>query len=468
VKQTKVAKDIKAVLSEHKELAVQSIDANLKAQEAYRLADGLENLVTGMGTANDKNSHTTWVRGNKNFDFEELGTRFREDWIANKICKIIPMDTTRRWREFKDDDDHKAEEADKYFHVARKFRLAQQWANVYGTSFILLDLKRTGKKETPLDLNRLKPNCVRSMQVIDRTRVWGTGILNQEPLNPNYGFPEFYMIGGSSEKIHHSRIIRFEGTELTRYDMWHQNWYSDSILIPLMTVIDNFHTAANAAATLCQEATVDVVTVEGLQDLLTNPEGEKSVLRRFRAMKTMKSINNILLLDTTEEYTTKTVALNGVKDLIWEYLRIIAAAVGIPATRFLSASPDGMNATGESDLNNYIDLLVGFQSSQYEPRLELIDKVIQAHFGLPEWEYEWKCIFPESSLQKAEKESKIIAPIAELAREGIITRKDAQRLLVLKKLYPDFVFEEPPALSEIVANYSPPSTDNGSSNAPKK
>ena len=53
----------------------------------------------------------------------------------------------------------------------------------------------------------------------------------------------------------------------------------------------------------------------------------------------------------------KAINLNGVKDLIWEYLKVVAASVGIPATRFLSTSPDGMNATGESDLNNYIDLI---------------------------------------------------------------------------------------------------------------
>jgi phage-related protein (TIGR01555 family) len=421
------------------------------------MGDGLENVVTGMGGDHDKTTHNRWVRdATKNHDYQQLSTRYREDWVAQKVCKIIPQDTTRKWRNFKGDKE--AQQADQQFKIANLFRMGQQWANVYGTSFLLLDIKRSGKMNTPLDMKRLRPNCIRSLQVIDRTRMFGTGDIEQDPLSPNYGLPRYYMVGGSTQRIHASRLIRFEATELTRYDLWQNNWHSDSAIVPLMDVIDNFHVAANAAATLCQEATVDVVTVEGLQQLLTNPAGEAAVMKRFRVMKTMKSINNVLLLDSTESYDTKTVALNGVKDLIWEYLRIIAAAVGIPATRFLSASPDGMNATGESDLNNYIDLLTGFQTNQYEPRLEIIDPILQAHFGLPEWEYEWECIFPESALQKAERESKVVEDIVKLVEAFVVTASDAQKLLQHQKVYKDFVFETPP---------TPPQPSTGDSNAKK-
>lgn len=431
--------------------------AEAKTATSLFLGDGLENVVSGMGGEKDKSTYNRWVRDpSKNHDWAQLATRFREDWVAQKICKIIPQDTTRKWRNFKGNDD--AYQADKQFDIARLFRMGQQWANVYGTAFLLLDLKRSGKLSTPLDLKRLRPNCIRSLQIVDRSRMFGTGEIDQDPLSPNYGMPMYYMIGGSSKRIHCSRLIRFEATELTRYELWQNNWYSDSAIVPLMDVIDNFHVAANAAATLCQEATVDVVTVEGLQNLLTNEAGEAAVMKRFRVMKTMKSINNVLLLDSTETYDTKTVALNGVKDLIWEYLRIIAAAVGIPATRFLSASPDGMNATGESDLNNYIDLLTGFQTNQYEPRLQIIDPILQAHFGLAEWEYEWECIFPESALQKAERESKVVDDVCKLVEAFIVSPADAQRMLQHQRVYQDFEFSTPPTPPL-------PTTSTGDSNA---
>ena len=194
--------------------------------------------------------------------------------------------------------------------------------------------------------------------------------------------------------------------------------------------MDNFHLAAQNAAQLVQEAVVDVVTVEGLQSLLTSPQGEQAVMKRFRMMKLMKSNFDVLMLDKTEAYGTKTVALNGVKDLIWEYLRVIAAAVGIPATRFLSASPDGMNATGESDLNNYIDLLKGIQHIEYDHNLDILDKVIQAHYGIPEYCYEWRDIFPESAIQKQERECKLLDSLARLAQQGAITNEAVYALII--------------------------------------
>ena len=219
------------------------------------------------------------------------------------------------------------------------------------------------------------------------------------------------------------------------YENWHNQWYSDSVLLPLNNLIDNFHTAVQAAAQLVTEANTDVVTINGLQNMLSNPQGEMAVMKRFRLMKQMKSIYNVILLDSNEVYDTKKIALNGVKDICWEYLEILAAAVGIPATRFLSASPSGMNATGESDLVNYIDLLIAIQKMEYRPKLKILDQIIQAHFGLPEWTYKWRCIFPESSAQKEAKEKDTIASLVSLVTAGILTADAAQKVLFTKGVY---------------------------------
>ena len=112
--------------------------------------------------------------------------------------------------------------------------------------------------------------------------------------------------------------------------MWKNSWYSDSTLIPLIESIDNFYTAAKAAASLTTEANVDIVSVEGLEGFLSNPAGEALMMKRMRLMKRGKSIHNMVLLDNKEVYDQKTINLNGVKDLIWEYLKVVAASVGYP------------------------------------------------------------------------------------------------------------------------------------------
>ncbi|NQZ74596.1 MAG: DUF1073 domain-containing protein [Ekhidna sp.] len=412
------------------------------ASSSITMNDGLENIVSGMGGENDKSVYNKWTHSGKNLDWVQLAARYREDWVSQKVCNIIPQDMTRTWRHI---ESQEGRDADDELCIADKFREAYKWARVYGTCFIVLDIKGSGPLSKPLNLKRLKKGCIKSLQVIDRTRMHAMGTMDTEPMSPTYGLPTHYQFVNSASSIHHSRLLRFEATELPLYEFMRNQWYSDSTLIPLMEVIDNFHTSAKAAAQLCQEAVVDVVSIEGLQDILTSEEGEAQIMKRFRVMKQLKSLYNVLLLDSTEEYSTKTAQLNGVKDLIWEYLRIIAAAVGIPATRFLSASPDGMNATGESDLNNYIDLLMGLQKAIFKPKLKIIDKLIEAHYGIDKIRYEFNPIFPESPLQKAERIKKTIEPIQMLVDSDIITAEDAQMLINKEQLFGhDVPFQKPP------------------------
>lgn len=407
-------------------------DAESFAGGATSLADGLENLVTGLGTDADKSMHNRWVYSGANQDWPQLMDRFREDWVSQKVCTIIPQDMCREWRKISTPE---GVEADKEFDICRLFRLGYQWARLYGTSFLLLDLKGTGSLSTPLKLRRLKPGCIKSFQIVDRTRMVPTGSIVMDALSPHYGMPEYYQLVNCPQKIHYSRLIRFEATELPLFQLQRNQWYSDSVLIPLQKTIDQYFTTAAAASQLSQEATMDVVTVHGLQGLMTSPEGEQAVLKRFRVMKQIKSVYNAIILDETEEYDTKSIALSGVKDLIWEYLKIVAAAVGIPATRFLSASPDGMNATGESDLVNYIDLLKGLQTYIFGPRLKLIDTILQAHFSLPAWKYEWNSIFPESNVDRAKRAKDTSDALTELVTTGIITASDANKVVKKEKIF---------------------------------
>lgn len=430
------------VLPDTNTLPTHPIETRKVMSDLKKVNDGLENIVSGIGGESDKSTYNRWTHSGKNLDWVQLAARYREDWVSQKVCNIIPQDMTRTWRHINTEEGRLADDE---LMIADKFREAYKWARVYGTSFIVLDIKGSGPLSKPLNMKRLKKGCIRSLQVIDRTRMHAMGTIDTEPMSPTYGLPTHYQFVNSASSIHHSRLLRFEATELPLYEFMRNQWYSDSTLIPLMEVTDNFHTAAKAAAQLCQEAVVDVVSIEGLQDILTSEEGEAQIMKRFRVMKQLKSLYNVLLLDSTEEYSTKTAQLSGIKDLIWEYLRIIAAAVGIPATRFLSASPDGMNATGESDLNNYIDLLQGLQRAIFKPKLITIDTLIQAHYGIEKYTYEFNCIFPESLTQKAERIKKTIEPIQMLVESGIITTEDAQKLINQAKLFGhDFEFQKPP------------------------
>lgn len=386
------------------------------------LTDGLQNLASGLGTNKDKGMFNEWVHSNRNVDHVALSARFREDWVSQKVCKVVPQDMTRAWRKCSTPE---AIEADKEMNVAAIFREAYQWARLYGTSFVILDVADGRTTDKPINWNKLGPGCIRSFNVVDRTRVTVVGDIDQEPLSPTFGTPIYYQFVNSPTRIHKSRIIRFEGTELPIYERQRNLWYSDSVLIPLMNQIDNFHTTSAAAAQMVQEANTDIITVEGLANILQSDIGTANMLDRFANWKSIKSVFGVSILDNTEEYTQKKIQLSGVKDLIWEYLRMVSASVGIPATRFLCASPDGMNATGESDMVNYVEMLMGLQKDIFVPRLKLVDKLLEKHYGIGEFDYEFACIFPESVAEKQDRWKTHAEWLTNFVEAGILAREDA-------------------------------------------
>ena len=84
-----------------------------------------------------------------------------------------------------------------------------------------------------------------------------------------------------------------------------------------------------------------------------------------------------------------------------------------------------MNATGESDLINYVEFLQGLQKDIYVPRLKIVDFLLAKHFDIPEFDYEFNCIFPESALQKQERFGIQVDWMVKLADSGIVSRESA-------------------------------------------
>ena len=94
-----------------------------------------------------------------------------------------------------------------------------------------------------------------------------------------------------------------------------------------------------------------------------------------------------------------------------------------------------MNATGESDLVNYIDLLTGLQTNIFEPRLDVFDALVQAHFGIAEYTYEWCDIFPESNVERAKRAVDIATALDLLIANGTITTEAANCIIKHSKVF---------------------------------
>jgi len=373
--------------------------------------DGLENLIAQLGTEQDKRHHSKFVNNKRLSDpgnRQELDALYRTDWLAGKVVDIIPNDMTREWRLFTKVETATAEmlrsEEDR-LGVVHKFNLAHKWARLYGTAFIVLAVDDGLEPDKPLNIASIKKGGLRHINVIDRHRIsTGDQTPIADPMNSKFGMPEFYRFAETSVRIHHSRVLRFDGVQLPYDEFRRNNYFSDSVLDRLYDSLINFNTVTQGTASMVFETNVDIVKVKGLMQYLQTAEGEALLRKRFTLAGMLKSFNNMMLLDNEEEFQTKTNTFAGLPDLIARYGHILASAADVPATRLLGEAASGFNATGEGDLKNYYDKIKADQITEYKPKLDYFDDIMAASLGLSEnldLSYDFKPLFQMTPEQQA-------------------------------------------------------------------
>ena len=106
----------------------------------------------------------------------------------------------------------------------------------------------------------------------------------------------------------------------------------------------------------------------------------------------------------------------------------MAGAAEIPATKLFGRSPQGMNATGESDLRNYYDMIASLQERQLRPALEkLLPVMAVSCWGyVPEdLEFVFEPVMTTSPAERAELVQKLSSDVIEAFRAGLLTREEA-------------------------------------------
>lgn len=369
--------------------------AKILSDEESKLSDGLENLVAELGTAQDKRTHSRFVNNNSlSMDKEELSAMYRTEWVAGKIVDIIPDDMTREWREFSGDIDptivKQLTDEEKRIDLVGQFNLAHKWARLYGTAYIVISVDDGLLPDKPLDISKIKKGKLRHIKAIDRYRLFpaDTTPIN-DPMDINFGMPEYYRFNETSVRIHHSRVLRFDGVRLPYDDFRQNNYHSDSVLCRLYDTLTNFVTTANGASSMVYETNVDIMKVKGLMNYMSSAEGTSLVRKRFALANALKSFNNMLLMDSEEEYQNKTNTFAGLPDLLDKFSLFLGAASDIPATRLLGSSASGFNATGEGDLKNYYDTVRSAQIRDYKPKLDFFDRIMGASLGINEEELDY-------------------------------------------------------------------------------
>jgi len=358
-----------------------TLDKAATAGDVVATSDALINQMTGMGGKADKDSYNRFVN-EPPMDNDEICALYINDWLAKKVVDAIPHDMIRQWRTI---DGLTKEEltlfkkAETAFKIKTKVEEAQKWERLKGGGAIIIGIKGSRGANTRLDIDSIEQGSLNYLHVVDKDLLL-IPELEDNPSHPNFNQPKYYKI--NETKIHPSRVIPFSGEVVPQEVRNVYGYWGCSILQKMRAALARVNVAYGAGSAMLHEASIDIISVQGLFNLMGDCSGEAALMRRLTMSNLMKSNHNALIKDIDEEFTKITQNFAGIPDMIREMVIAISGASETPITRLLGISPSGLNATGQSDLVNYYDTVASRQELALGPKLGVLDKILQLHvFG---------------------------------------------------------------------------------------
>lgn len=384
------------------------------------LMDGLVNFVTRMGTAGDKSAHSGyWLTG---LDLLDLDAAYRTS-IFRKICDIPPFDEVREWRSWKGLDEDQISalvETEERLGLRQKIAEARTLARKDGGAAILIGVN-SGTTESPLNPEAIAKDGLKYLTVCTRLEITPAE-RNQDPRKGDLGTPGIYYLAGVSNlRVHPSRVLRFIGNPVRTPGFW--DGWGESIWVELRKKVLESDEIAAAVSQLVAEAKVDIIKIKGLMSGLATAEYENLLVKRWSALNSFKSIANALLLDAEDEFESRTQTFAGLDAIQDRAMTLLAGIADIPATRLFGRAPQGMNATGDSDMRNYYDRIKAGQELYLQPTLKPLDEmIIRSALGdrPQEAKYEWNPLWQLSEKEAAEVEKMFADAATQYATNGTI------------------------------------------------
>ncbi len=158
--------------------------------------------------------------------------------------------------------------------------------------------------------------------------------------------------------VHASRVWPFPAVELTASRQVYRNGSGDPVLQRVVRELKHAGFTEEQAARTVARNNVSWFKTKDLKAQVSQDGGSK-LRKRLRIMARARSTLGMTPLDATEDVGYLTASLSGISDLLDRYPHRVCASSRIPMTKLYGTSPGGLNATGESDVRNYYDMVDG-------------------------------------------------------------------------------------------------------------
>lgn len=407
--------------------------------------DGFSNPMARLGVGTPSLIESTMYpmqRLTKNYNL--LTSLYREHWIIRRIIDVIPADMVKNWITLTTGVEpkllRKVDLTLRKTQLIQKIREGMQWARLYGGAIGVLLVKGQGDSlKEPLSLADILPGDFCGMMVLDR---WNNVIPSSEYVtditSPEYGLPKYYRItntlSGESVNIHHSRCVRFIGNDLPYWESQTEDGWGASVIESVFDELKKRDNVSWNIAQLTFMASLRVLKMNDLGQLLsaTDRASQEELYSTIQAQNWLMSNMGLQVIDAADGIESHQYTFGGMADVYKQFMEDIAGAAQIPATKLFGRSPEGMNATGASDLQNYYDMIGQEQESKLRPVLNKILPVLcmSVFGGVPDdLDFEFDPVSEPSDQERSDLAKTGTENVVTALNAGLVSKRTALKEL---------------------------------------
>lgn len=374
-------------------------------------SDGYENTLSGLAGAT-RSGANKFVKPSAKLGESDLKALYDYNWLARRGIDMLVDQALRKplvgaradFAPF-----HRVN--DDFRFPGGVFRHALKMGRLFGGAVIVQGVIGSGAPlEKPLPLDKDGVPVAGEVAFLD--------VLNRYQLDSasRYELPEDPTKHKRTEvwkvtegrlkdlKIHESRMLFCGG--LTKVDLTDdqadRDWPWISLLQPVNEILGNYGMSWTSISHLIQEASIAWLRLRGLTDMLTT-EDKKVVDERMGLLSTGRNVAKTVFLEAgddgghgAEEYGRTDVSFAGVPDLIRECTLTVCGAFRIPYIILMGDTPAGLNATGDSTLQQWYDTAEEYRTSDCEPKLRTLFKSTKVTV-----DWKWPTLWEPTAAQAA-------------------------------------------------------------------
>lgn len=402
---------------------------------------------SGAGGAGDRtapqytaqSSQNPYFNNNFLARYQAYALLYYTSWEAQKIINI-PVDDALR-EPFKlvglDENDSKlVMAAYDDMNCLDRIRRALYQERMLGGSVILMGVRQDAgaKASDPLDYSRVDTGGLRFVNTVSIDRI-SRGNYCTDPFDSRYDSPTSYLVGGIDTDV--SRMLVFDGSPLFSRDsatiiqQYRVNpaGFGESKLAALFDILVRTTGTQQGAYQLVNLASVLLAQCDNLIDL----QGGSAEDTLREVMNQISIYRAAILKGKGMQVTQHSATFGSVPELVMTFAQLLSAASDIPATRFLGQAPGGLNATGDSDLENYYNHIASYQKISLKRQLtKLFDVLIPSVIGQQKWaglrdrfDIEFAPLWNMKATEQATVDNTYCEMIKGLYAEAIISQEQA-------------------------------------------